>query len=120
MRSLLCILLLAMTGCASWGIPGSSLTQEERATVVSRARALALGSGLVHESERAVVESDDPTMSYYFLSGRHDADYWLTWKVSAHERVTVRGRGDLLTLEEAEVKRLPDKAGQTTAAAPGS
>ena len=89
-------------------------------TVVSRARALALGSGLVQESERAVVESGDPKVAYYFLSGVHYAQYFITWKFSEREGVTVCGQGDLLTLDGAEVKRLPNKALHATAAAPGS
>ena len=109
MKPLICILLLAMTGCASLrDVARSSLTHDERVTVVSHARTLALGSGLVHESERVIVESSDPNVAYYFMSGVHYAQYSITWKLSEHESVTVCGQGDLLTLDGAEVKRLPN------------
>jgi hypothetical protein len=88
--------------------------------VVSRARTLALASGLVHESERAIVDSDDPKVACYLMSGVHYAQYFITWKFSEHKGVTVYGQGDLLTLDGADVKRLPNKALQATAAAPGS
>lgn len=121
MRHLLCFLLLAMTGCASLrDATSSSLTRDEMVMVVARARTMALGSGLLQESERAVVESRDPKVAYYFMAGVHCAQYFITWQFSDHQGVTVYGQGDVLSLEHAKVKRLPNKALHATAAASGS
>ena len=117
MKSLICILLLTLTGCASIrDVARSSLTREERLAVISRARTIALESGVVRESERAAVESGDPKLAYYFMAGVHYAQYSITWTFSDHEGVTVHGQGDMLLLDGAKVKRLPNQVVQRTGA----
>ena len=112
MRSLICILLLILTGCASVrDVARSSLTREQRQTVIARARTLALESGLVRESERAIVETDEPKMAYYFMAGVHFAQYSISWKFSEHQRVNVHGEGDILLLNGAKVERMPNEQG---------
>src|SRR5713101_6725410 len=107
MKVLVGILLLSLTGCASIrDVAQSSLTREQRRTVIARARGLALESGLLRESERAVVGSEDPKLAYYWMAGVHYAQYSITWTFSEGEGVTVYGQGDMLLLEGAKVKRL--------------
>jgi hypothetical protein len=121
MKYLLCVFLLGVTSCAFLReLDGSSLTHDERATVIARARTLALASGVVQESERAVVQSTNPSMSYYFLSGVHYAQYFISWRFADKKGVLVSGQGSMLTLEGAVVKRFPARPLRATAAAPGA
>lgn len=104
------MLLLVLSGCAAFReLDRSWLTQNEKAVVIERARTLALASGLVQGTERAIVESGNPNMSYYFLSGVHYAQYFITWSFADKGGVLVSGEGSMLTLKGAMVKRLPAK-----------
>jgi hypothetical protein len=82
--------------------------------VIARARTMVLASGLVQGSERSVVESTNPNMSYYFLAGVDYAHYFITWKGAEREGLLVHGQGNMLTLVGAEVKRFSGKAERAT------
>ena len=111
-KYLVCISLFTLAACASVRdlANTSVMTEDQWAAVLPRARAVALQSGMVRESERSIIETSNPHVSYYFLSGIHYAQYFITWEFSDQEAVTVSGQGDMLSLEGAEVNRRPKKA----------
>jgi|KBSSwiStaDraftv2_1062776.scaffolds.fasta_scaffold127025_4 hypothetical protein len=117
MKTVLAIVMLSLVGCASIrDVARTSLTAQEREAVIAKARALALESGLVEQSERGVVERLDLELAYYFMAGVHYAQYFITWKVSERDGIQVYGEGDLLDLEGARVKRLSNQTVQRTRA----
>ncbi len=44
----------------------------------------------------------DACATHDFMSGVHYAQYFITWQFAHHQGVTVRGQGNLLSLEGAE------------------
>ncbi|MBI5381578.1 MAG: hypothetical protein HZA31_06735 [Opitutae bacterium] len=101
MKLLLIVTVLALVGCLTIS---SQLTAQEEETVVSLARRAVIDSGVLGAEEAQKVNSSRPVLSYYFLS-RPLADYRLSWKLSGAEEVVVSGRGDILHLEKATIKR---------------
>ena len=119
MTRLVYVLLFAAAGCASLKeLARSSPTSEEWRVINARSKSVALASGLVRESERAVIESTFPHVNYHVLSGIHYVSYSIAWAVSGSEILVIHGHGDMLTLDRAKVERLPNQSRQPTAAEP--
>lgn len=101
MKNLILISLLALVGCQSMS---SHLTAQEESQVVSLARSAVVASGALSPDEVQKISSSQPVVAYYFLARPH-ADYSMRWKLSDAEEIVVSGRGDILRLENAAVKR---------------
>lgn len=107
MKHLLILLAFCLPACAQLEMFSSHLTQNETNTVRELARKKVLDSGVLKdEQEIELVKTTNPTCSYYFLA-RPYADYRIYWLINSNERITVAGRGNILVLEGAVVRRLP-------------
>ena len=110
MKHLLPILLLLLTGCQNIReITRTTLTPEQQQEVVTRARKLATGSGLLSDSEKAVVMAAQPKLSYYFMAGPGFAQYFVTWGLPQNDSIMIYGEGNLLLLEGAQIVRKQNK-----------
>lgn len=117
MRRLLALLLIGTVGCASLREVASPwLTDRQRTEVIAKARALALDSGILQQSERSAVETRDPKLAYYFTAGVHSAQYCITWRISDGDSIQIYGDGDMLDLKGAKLERLFNQSVQRTGA----
>ena len=107
MKHLLILPAFCLPACAQLDMFSSNLTKTEADSVRELARKKVLDSGVLKgEQEIGVVKTTDPSWRYYFLA-RPYADYHIDWWVNGNERVSVYGRGNILELEGAAVRRLP-------------
>ncbi len=113
MKRLLSLLLFVLAGCVGLNERLSHLTEAETSMVASLAGSKVLESGLVTDAKEAeIIKNVKPSLSYYFLA-RPYADYSVYWRVNNIESVGAYGRGNILVLENAQIKR-------STSAKPGT
>ncbi len=97
------ILISFFAGCAS--INPALLTEDDMVHVVGIAREKASTEITdLSEEELYLLKSEHPKYLYYKLSGNY-ADYYFYWDIKDNQRIVVYGRGDIMTLEGAKVKR---------------
>lgn len=102
MKHLILITVLAgLVGCQSMS---SRLTKQEESQIASLARSAVVTSGVFSPAEVQKISSSQSVIAYYFLA-RPYADYSMRWKLSDAEEIVLSGRGDILRLENATVKR---------------
>ena len=113
-RILLVLILVAPSfyfyGCS--GLGTEKLTVDQATEITARARKEVLSSTSLGLSgaERALVNSESPSISYYPLAGLAYSDYTVCWTTAIGDKLVVSGQGDILTLQNATIIRAQGSA----------
>lgn len=102
--------LVTLSGCALTGIR-SAFSQDQLASTVELARQRAITDLSLTDLEKVTIQNTSPDVGYYILGGT-DAQYFFCWELPTDMIVSVHGLGDILTLENAKVDKVPN-ANQT-------
>jgi len=99
------VLSFVICGCSSLG--SERLTKDQTARITDLARKKVLSATFLNlsDEERVLVTSRNPSLSYYPIAGLTYSDYAVTWALPSNGGLVVSGKGDVRTLEDAEIKR---------------
>ena len=73
----------------------TTITQEEKELMTKRVRNYINDRVKLTKEESKIINSNEPTLSYYVLSGKTSVQYSMTWKLPNKHEIIYQGLGDI-------------------------